>query len=251
MRKRIIPILLLKGEGLYKTRKFKNEVYIGDPINAVRIFNDKEVDELAFLDISAAKKGKEPNIALLKDIAAECFMPLSYGGGVKSVETAREILAIGFEKIIVNTGAWTDKRLVTALAETFGSSSVVGSIDVRRNLMGREQVMIGGGKEKIPVTPEAWAQKLEALGAGEILINSIDRDGEMAGYDLDLVSRISKAVNVPVVAAGGASTVENMKAAIETASASAVAAGAMFVFQGKHRAVLITYPTTSEQRLGM
>ena len=247
MRTRIIPILLLKNEGLYKTRKFKNETYVGDPINAVRIFNDKEVDELAFLDISAARDGKDPNIEILKDIAGECFMPLSYGGGIKSVEMAREILAIGFEKAIVNSAAWKDKGLITALADHFGSSSVVGSIDVKRNWRGREQVLINGGSEKIALGPEEWAQELERRGAGEILINSIDRDGEMTGYDQDLVKRVAKAVSVPVIAAGGASSVADMRATVTDAGASAAAAGAMFVFQGKHRAVLITYPTASER----
>lgn len=251
IRTRIIPILLLKNRGLYKTRKFKNEVYLGDPINAVRIFNDKEVDELAFLDISAARDGKEPCIETLKDIAGECFMPLSYGGGIKSIEMAREILAIGFEKIIVNSAAWTNKDLVTQLSSHFGSSSVVGSIDVKRNWMGREHVMIHGGVEKVALSPEEWAQELERRGVGEILINSIDRDGEMTGYDLDLVRRVSRAVSVPVIAAGGASSVADFKTAVTEAEASAVAAGAMFVFQGKHRAVLITYPTNSAERDGL
>lgn len=250
MRSRIIPILLLKKGYLYKTRKFTDETYLGDPINSIRIFNEKEVDELIFLDIEAAKTGADPDIPLLKNIAGECFMPLSYGGGVRSVELARQILAIGFEKLVVNTIAWTNPAFVTELADRFGSSTVVGSIDVRRNWLGKEQVLIRGGTEKIKPGPEEWARRLEQLGVGEILINSVDRDGEMSGYDLELVKRIALAVNVPVVAAGGAGSIDDMRRAIREAGASAAAAGAMFVFQGKHRAVLISYPD-SKDRAGL
>jgi cyclase len=247
MRSRIIPILLLKKGYLYKTRKFTDETYLGDPINSIRIFNEKEVDELIFLDIEAAKTGADPDIPLLKNIAGECFMPLSYGGGVRSVELARQILAIGFEKLVVNTIAWTNPAFVTELADRFGSSTVVGSIDVRRNWLGKEQVLIRGGTEKIKPGPEEWARRLEQLGVGEILINSVDRDGEMSGYDLELVKRIALAVNVPVVAAGGAGSIDDMRRAIREAGAAAAAAGAMFVFQGKHRAVLISYPAAKDR----
>lgn len=247
MRTRVIPILLLKNKGLCKTRKFRQETYLGDPINAVRIFNDKQVDELVFLDISAARQRSEPDLDLLRGIAGECFMPLGYGGGLTSVDMAREILAIGFEKIVVNSAAWTKPDLVPALAKHFGRSTVVGSIDVKRNWVGREHVMIHGGREKIALSPEAWAEELQNRGVGEILINSINRDGEMMGYDLDLVTRVSSAVSVPVIAAGGARTVEDLKSAVRDAGASAAAAGAMFFFQGKHRAVLISYPSPEER----
>lgn len=247
MRARLIPILLLKGAGLYKTRKFKNEVYIGDPINAVRIFNEKEVDELAFLDISCARDGKEPNFEVLRDIASECFMPLAYGGGVNSGEMVSTLLTIGIEKIVINSAAWTNPALIPELAERFGSSTLVGSIDVRKGWLGKEQVYIHGGQEKISMGPEDWARELERRGVGELLVNSIDRDGEMTGYDLNLVERIAKSVSVPVVAAGGAAKVDDLRAAIKTAGASAAAAGAMFVFQGKHRAVLITYPAAADR----
>jgi imidazole glycerol-phosphate synthase subunit HisF len=242
MRPRIIPILLLKGAGLYKTRKFRNETYIGDPLNAVKILNDKEVDELAFLDIAAARTGKEPEFALLKDIAAECFMPLSYGGGVNSAEMVRELIGIGIEKIVVNSAAYTNPVLVPTLAGHFGTSTLIGSIDVRKNWLGKEHVYIHGGTEKIPKAPVEWAKDLEGMGVGEILINSIDRDGEMVGYDFDLIKRVANSVSVPVVAAGGANSLSDFKQAVRISGASAVAAGAMFVFQGKHRAVLITYP---------
>jgi imidazole glycerol-phosphate synthase subunit HisF len=246
MRPRIIPILLLKGAGLYKTRRFKDETYIGDPINAVKIFNDKEVDELAFLDIAVARNGGEPDFPSLTEIAGECFMPLSYGGGIKSIEMVREILGIGIEKAIVNSAAFTNPALIPQLSAHFGRSTVVGSIDVKKNWMGKEQVFIAGGTEKIPFTPVEWAIELERRGVGEIIINSIDHDGEMDGYDLDLIRRVAAAVSVPVVAAGGARRLGDFKAAVKDAGAAAVAAGSMFVFHGKHRAVLITYPAENE-----
>lgn len=247
MRTRLIPLLLLKDQGLYKTRKFRKEVYIGDPINAVRIFNEKQVDELGFLDIGAARNGGEPNFEMLHDIASECFIPLSYGGGIKSSDVVRELIAIGIEKVVVNSAAWTDPSLIGSLAERFGTSTIVGSIDVKKNWRGREQVMIHGGQEKIPLDPVSWAQELERRGVGEIMINSIDRDGEMIGYDISLIRRIAESVSVPVIAAGGAANLQDFHEALTDGMAQAAAAGAMFVFQGKHRAVLITYPTEKER----
>lgn len=242
MHARYIPILLLKDGGLYKTRKFRRETYLGDPVNTIKIFNDKLIDELVFLDIAAARSRAAPNIEMLKEIAGECFMPLAYGGGLSSVEQVRDILAIGFEKVVVNTAAWTDPDLVPALARVFGSSTVVGSIDVKRTWINREKVFIRGGSEAIPMRVVEWAQELERRGVGEILINSIDKDGEMTGYDLDLIRSITEAVSVPVIAAGGARNKDDLKAVIDDGGASAAAAGSMFVFQGKHRAVLISYP---------
>ena len=244
---RYIPILLLKDGGLYKTRKFSKETYLGDPINTIKIFNDKLVDELVFLDISAARSRSSPNLDVLREIASECFMPLAYGGGISSVEQVREILAIGFEKVIVNSSAWTDPDLVPSLAKMFGSSTIVGSIDVRRNWIGREKVYIKGGTTTIPLGVIEWAKELEKRGVGELIINSIEKDGEMTGYDFDLIQRVARAVSVPVIAAGGAKDKSDLKAAIESAGASAAAAGAMFVFQGKHRAVLISYPSSRER----
>lgn len=248
MHTRYIPILLLKDGGLYKTRKFGKETYLGDPVNTIKIFNDKLVDELVFLDIAAARSRAAPNIEMLKEIAGECFMPLAYGGGLNSVEQVRDILAIGFEKVVVNSAAWTDPELVPSLARVFGSSTVVGSIDVKKNWMGREKVYICGGSEAISMSVVEWAQELERRGVGEIMINSIDKDGEMTGYDLELIKRVSDAVTVPVIAAGGARDKDDLKAAVQDAGASAAAAGAMFVFQGKHRAVLISYPGSKERR---
>lgn len=247
MHTRYIPILLLKDGGLYKTRKFGKDTYLGDPVNTIKIFNDKLVDELVLLDIAAARSRAAPNIEMLKEIAGECFMPLAYGGGLNSVEQVRDILAIGFEKVVVNTAAWTDPDLVSALTRVFGSSTVVGSIDVKRNWMGREKVYIRGGREAIPMGVLEWAQELVRRGVGELIINSIDKDGEMTGYDMDLIRRVADTVSVPVIAAGGARDKDDLKAAIEDAGASASAAGAMFVFQGKHRAVLISYPGSKER----
>lgn len=247
MRSRIIPVLLLKDKGLYKTRKFTNEVYVGDPINTVRIFNDKAVDELIFLDIGVARKGGEPDLQLLRDIASECFMPLSYGGGVASAEMVRELTAIGIEKVVINSAAFTSPPLVPELARNFGSSTLVGSIDVRQNWRGKEQVCINGGQERIPYGPVEWAKELEQRGIGEIMVNCIPRDGEMTGYDLDLVRRVAHAVSVPVIASGGGSSIENIRAVIRDAGAAAAAAGALFVFNGRHRAVLITYPQEHER----
>lgn len=247
MHTRYIPILLLKDGGLYKTRKFGKETYLGDPVNTIKIFNDKLVDELVFLDIAAARSRAAPNIEMLKEVAGECFMPLAYGGGLNSVEQVRDILAIGFEKVVVNSAAWTDPELVPSLARVFGSSTVVGSIDVKKNWMGREKVYIYGGSEAISMSVVEWAQELERRGVGELIINSIDKDGEMTGYHMELIRRVADAVSVPVIAAGGARDKNDLKAAVQDAGASAAAAGAMFVFQGKHRAVLISYPGSKER----
>lgn len=246
MNPRIIPILLLDGGGLYKTRKFEQPKYIGDPINAVKILNDKEVDELCFLDIGAAKTGAEPDLSIIKDIAGECFMPLSYGGGIKTPEMVKELLEIGVERVIINSAAYTNPSLIPELSARFGISTLIGSIDVRKNWLGKEKVVIHGGVEAIPPDPVEWAVELERRGVGEILVNSVTRDGEMTGYDLDLVRRVAAAVNIPVIAAGGAGTYSDFRLAVDDAGASAVAAGSLFVFQGKHRAVLITYPTRQQ-----
>lgn len=246
VRVRVIPILLLNNGGLYKTEKFNNPKYVGDPINAVKIFNDKEVDELIFLDISASKKSIQPNFEVIKEIATECFMPLCYGGGVSDTETMKEILKIGVEKISINTAAVRNPHLIKEASNYFGSSTIVVSIDVKKSILGKYSVYINGGEEKTQLDPVTWAKKVEELGAGEILINAIDKDGTLQGYDHTLIKQVANSVNIPVVAAGGASGITDFKRAIHEDNASAVAAGAYFVFQGKHRAVLITYPTQKE-----
>jgi cyclase len=239
---RVIPALLLKNQGLVKTIGFKNPVYLGDPINVVRIFNDKEIDEIALLDISASHEGKEPNLELLSEIASECFAPMAYGGGVRDISVAKKILSLGFEKIVVNSVAFEKPDFIKEMAELFGSQSVVVSIDVRKLLLGGYRIMTHGGGREVKGELVEWAQRFQKLGAGEILINSIDRDGQMKGYDVALIRRITEAVDVPVVACGGAANLGDFRKAIVEGGASAVAAGSMFVFQGVHRAVLISFP---------
>jgi cyclase len=246
LRTRVIPCLLLDGQGLVKTIRFKDPTYVGDPINAVKIFNEKEVDELIFLDIVASRKQREPNFALLRDIASQCFMPFCYGGGIRSISMVRELFALGAEKVAINTRAIEDPVLIRQAAEQFGSQSIVAAIDVKKNLFGTYGVYHaarGTGTGKDPV---AHAQEMESLGAGEIFLNSVDRDGTGKGYDLELVRRVSSAVSIPVIACGGAGKLEDLVGAVKAGGASAVAAGSMFVFYGKHRAVLINYPDVRE-----
>jgi cyclase len=250
MRHRIIPILLLRNNGLYKGQKFRDHKYVGDPINAIKIFNDKEVDELVFLDISASKEGKTPNLSMLKDITSECFMPLGYGGGISSVEMIREILSVGIEKAILNTHAVKNPAMIRKAVDYFGSSTIVASIDAKKDLFGKYSVYINSGTEKINLNPFDWAKELEKMGIGELIINSIDKDGSMTGYDWDLIQRVSQTVKVPVIAAGGASGLNDFVKVCTVNGASAAAAGACFVFQGKHRAVLITYPSQQEIQNG-
>ena len=243
---RVIPSLLLKGQGFVKTRKFKSPTYLGDPINIVKIFNDKEVDEIIILDITATRKGKRPNFELLKDIAGECFMPLGYGGGIQSIEDIRKLFSLGFEKAVCNTLAIENPSFLKEASDRFGSQSIVASIDVRRSFLGRSEVYTCCGTKNTRLDPVEVAHRMEQMGAGEILLNSVDRDGTMTGYDLNLIKRLADAVNIPVVACGGAGKVEDFRDAVNGSGASAVAAGSFFVFQGKHRAVLINMPTAEE-----
>lgn len=242
---RVIPTLLIQGEGLVKTREFKNPVYVGDPINAVRIFNEKEVDELVLLDIAATQEARDPKYAWLKDIVSESFMPIGYGGGIRSADQAKKVFDAGVEKIVLNTASF-DLRLVEAIARIYGSQSVVVSIDAKKNFFGGYSVYSNAGKVKHKEKPDEMARNVVNAGAGELVIQSIDREGSMAGYDLELVKSITASVNVPVVASGGAGTLAHLQDAITIARASAVAAGSMFVFKGKHRAVLISYPPEGE-----
>jgi cyclase len=238
---RVIPVLLLRNSGLVKTVEFNNPRYIGDPINAVKIFNEKEVDELTFLDISASILDRGPNFQLLKDISSEAFMPFSYGGGIRNIEDIKRLYGLGVEKIILNSSIVKDHNIVSNAAAIAGSSGVVVSIDVKCNWFGKSSVYTLGGKLKINQDPVEYAIEMECLGAGEILLNSINRDGMMTGYDLNLISEISSSVSIPVVACGGAGTLQDFREAVNS-GASAVAAGSMFVYHGKHQAVLLTYP---------
>jgi cyclase len=245
LRARVIPCLLLRNAGLVKTVGFKDPKYVGDPINAVKIFNEKEVDELIVLDIEASKRGAGPNYELLADIASECFMPVCYGGGVTSVEQALRIVQLGIEKIAVNAAAIAHHGLVSALSDELGSQSVVVGIDVKRDWMGRYRVYDASSGKLTDRSPENYASELVNAGAGEIFLNSVDEDGRQAGYDLKLIDKVTRAVSVPVIASGGAGKLGDFAAAVG-AGASAVAAGSLFVFQGRHRAVLISYPPYKE-----
>lgn len=245
LRPRVIPTLLLNGRGLCKTKAFKNPVYVGDPINTVRIFNEKEVDEIVVLDINATVDGRAPAFDLIQEIASECFMPVAYGGGVRSLDHVRTIFKSGIEKIVLNAIAAEDMSVVSDIAEHTGSSSVVVAIDVKRKLLGGYDVVTRRAGKSAGRSPIEYARLAEQAGAGEILLNSVDRDGAMQGYDLALIEQVAAAVDVPVIASGGAGTIDHLAAALH-AGAAAVAAGSMFVFQGRHRAVLISYPTAAE-----
>ncbi|MFM2010529.1 MAG: hypothetical protein RLZZ479_920, partial [Bacteroidota bacterium] len=230
------------GSGLVKGIKFKDHKYIGDPINAVKIFNEKEVDELVFLDIEATERKNGPNFDLLNDIATEAFIPFAYGGGITTKAQAARLFQLGVEKVIINSAAYEDPELIEELSNEFGSQSITVCVDVKRNFWGKYEVFIKNGKLKTNQSPIEYAKRMQDLGAGELIISSIDKDGTNSGYDIDLLKSITDQVNVPVVALGGASNLDDFKQAVTQANVSAVAAGDIFVFNGKHKAVLITYP---------
>jgi cyclase len=244
---RVIPVLLVSDGYLVKPVKFQGDKYIGDPINAVRIFNEKQVDELVICDIDASVKGTGVNYTLIEEIASEAFMPVGYGGGVSSADEARRITGIGIEKVILNTAAVTRPETVTEIADALGASSTVVSVDAKKKLTGGWDTFIRRGSQKTGMTPAEAAQEAQRLGAGEILVSSIDRESTSTGYDLKLVESVAEAVTLPVIALGGASGYDDFAPAL-AAGASAVAAGSMFVLNGKHRAVLISYPTPAEVR---
>lgn len=245
LKHRVIPCLLLRNGGLVKTLKFSDAKYVGDPINAIRIFNDKEVDELMVLDITASKEKKEPNYGLIEQFASECFMPLSYGGGIKTMEQAQRLFNSGIEKICLQTSVLDDLSLVKKLSEKWGSSSILVSVDVKRNWLGQSKLYAAATGKTLD---KKWTDfMLEAVnaGAGEIVLNAVDKDGTMKGMDIELIKEAAKILSVPLVAVGGVGSLADIKAAVD-AGANAVSAGAFFVFQGPHRAVLITYPKYNE-----
>lgn len=245
MQTRVIPSLLIHKGGLVKSVQFKDYKYVGDPINAVKIFNEKEVDEIAVIDIDASRENKAPNIGKIAEIASEAFMPMAYGGGITTIAQIKEILYNGIEKVIINKAAHTTPNLITEAANLFGNQSIVVSIDVKKVFLKGYRVFIENGKKNTGLHPVEFAITAQNLGAGEILLNSIDKDGTFTGYDLSLIQQVSQAVNIPVIALGGATTVTDFVAA-KQAGASALAAGSMFVFQRPHKAVLISYPTRKE-----
>lgn len=246
-RPRIIPCLLLdENNGLVKTIQFKKPRYIGDPINAVKIFNNKGVDELCILGITVIKRNSEISWELLEDIATEAFMPLSYGGGVRTLDDVKRLFSIGYEKVIFNTAIFNNPRLIEDAVAYAGSQSIVASIDVRTKILHRASCWIQCGTKNTKETPESIARKVESLGIGEILLNSIDRDGMMNGYDLNLVKSVVESVSIPVIACGGAGSIEDINKVIHEGHAHAAAAGSVFVYYGRNRAILITYPNENE-----
>jgi imidazole glycerol-phosphate synthase subunit HisF len=253
-RPRVIPCLLLKENGLVKTTAFEDPRYIGDPINAVRIFNEKEADELLFLNIMASRKrglfGRVAKSAIPLDMVArisrECLMPLTYGGGIRSIEDIRGLFNAGVEKVAINTNAIVNPELIREASDIFGSQSIIVSIDARRGANGQYEVFSHGGSQGTGLDPARLAETMEALGAGEIMITSIDNDGLMAGYDVALTRMIADLVDIPVIACGGAGCLEDFRSGYCDGNASALAAGSLFVYHGRKKAVLISYPTRSD-----
>jgi len=248
LRYRVIPVLLLKNNGLVKTIKFKNPVYIGDPINTVKIFNEKEVDELILLDITATHENREPNYKRIEEIVSEAFMPIGYGGGIRKIEQIEKLFKLGIEKVILNTAAQINPKLIKEASQIFGNQSIVVAIDVKKDIWGKNKIYTHSGTNKQSNNLISLLKQVEEFGAGEIFINSIDKDGTMTGYDIDLIHVVNENVSVPFIISGGAGKTEDFSKAIQ-AGASAVAAGAIFVFQGIHRAVLISYPKYEELEL--
>jgi len=244
-RPRVIPVLLLKGKGLVKTEKYKKANYIGDPINAVKIFNELETDELVFLDINATKENRTISIDLVREIGDEAYMPFAVGGGIRDLDTAIKLVNTGAEKLVFNSAFYDSPELITKVAETIGNQSVVISIDVRKNAWGKLAFYTRSGTYNTKMDPLDVAKKAEELGAGEIILNDIVKESTMLGYNTELIKKISESVNIPVVASCGAGTLDHMKIAVDN-GAHAVAAGSMFVYHGPRRAVLINYPTKEE-----
>lgn len=237
--------MLIQKGGLVKSIRFKDHKYVGDPLNAVRIFNEKEVDEIVILDISATQEKRPPNIQQIKGIAGEAFMPLGYGGGITKIEEIIELIKSGVEKVVLNTAAFIQPQLISEGAKYVGSQSIVVSMDVKKNLWGKYQVFVQNGSKNTGLDPVSYAHRMEDAGAGEIFLNSIEKDGTFSGYDTELIKLVSANINIPVVAIGGASSINDFAMAIQY-GASAVSAGSMFVFQRPHRAVLISYPNQQE-----
>lgn len=248
LRPRIIPCLLIQSGGLVKTVRFSDPKYVGDPLNAVRIFNEKEVDELMVVDIDASRAGKEPNYALISHLAAECRMPLCYGGGVKSVEQIERIVGLGVEKVAVSSAPVDDRSLIGLAAHRVGSQSIVVVIDVKKTgLMHRPEVVTINGTRRTGLHPVDWAREVESLGAGEIVLNSVDRDGEMKGYDFELIDAVRNSVSLPMSVLGGAGSLADIEGLVSRYGIIGAAAGSLFVFKGKYRAVLINYPGLKEK----
>ena len=248
LRPRIIPCLLVSASGLVKTTGFADRRYVGDPINAVKIFNEKETDELVVLDIDATIAGAAPNFKLIADLAVECRMPLCYGGGIKTVDEARRIVGLGVEKVAIGAAAAADPKLIRAVATEIGSQSVVVVLDVRRKRQSDEySVWTHNGRNSAQRLATAFAAEVEARGAGEILVNSIDNDGLMRGYDLALAAQMRKAVSLPMTMLGGAGSLEHVGQLIAACGVVGAAAGSLFIYKGRYKAVLINYPSPAQK----
>ncbi|KAF0236583.1 MAG: hypothetical protein FD181_2634 [Prolixibacteraceae bacterium] len=246
---RIIPCLLVHKKGLVKTTRFKDPKYVGDPINAVKIFNEKEVDELIVVDIDATREGREPDYKMIENLAIECRMPLCYGGGIKTVEQAQKIFRLGVEKIAISSVAIENPQIITAMAERVGKQSVVVVLDVKKKMFGSKyELCTHNATKHTGIDPIIFAAVVEKLGAGEIVINSVDQDGVMKGFDLELIKKIREVVTIPVTVLGGAGSLDDIGNIIRQHGIIGVAAGSLFVFKGKFRAVLINYPTLNEKR---
>jgi cyclase len=247
LRPRIIPSLLIQDNGLVKTVNFKNPKYVGDPINAVRIFNEKEVDELTVFDIDATVLKKEPNYSLIERLANQSMMPLCYGGGVKTVEQAQRIFSLGIEKIALSSAVLQNPKLITEISDRVGAQSVIVVLDVKKKLLGGYEVYTHNGKKATGINPFKFVEEAQKLGAGEIVINSIDKDGVMKGYDLDLIAKVREKITLPMTVLGGAGSLDDIEKVIDQHGVIGVAAGSFFVFKGPYKAVLINYPTQLEK----
>lgn len=247
LRPRIIPSLLVHENGLVKTVNFKNPKYVGDPINAVKIFNEKEVDELAVFDIDATVLGKEPNYSLIERLASQSMMPLCYGGGVKTVEQAQRIFSLGIEKIALSSAVLHNPKLITEISDRVGAQSVIVVLDVKKKLLGGYEVYTHNGKKATGINPFKFVEEAQKLGAGEIVINSIDKDGGMKGYDLDLIAKVREKISLPMTVLGGAGSLQDIEKVVDVHGVIGVAAGSLFVFKGPYKAVLINYPTQVEK----
>ena len=241
LKNRVIPALLLQNGALVKTTRFKDPKYVGDPINAIRIFNEKEVDELILLDIAASSCKKDPDYELIEKIAGECFMPLAYGGGIRSIEQARRLFSLGIEKVCIQSKAIRNPSFITELSKEFGSQSIVVSLDIKQNWRGRYKLYNSSLSKYFTANWQDCLSQLVYAGAGEVMLNSVNKDGTLSGPDLEIIKQASQMIKVPLIAVGGISCLTDIKNCVE-AGASAVAAGAFFVYNGPHRAVLITYP---------
>lgn len=247
LRPRVIPCLLVKNRGLVKTVQFDSPKYVGDPINAVRIFNEKEVDELSVLDIDATVKRREPDYILIKNLAAECRMPLCYGGGVKTAEQIQKIISLGVEKVAISVAAIETPQLIADAARRVGNQSIVVVMDVRSIGQNRYELFTHNGTRKTGINPVEFARRIEAYGAGEVVVNSINNDGVMKGYDLDLIGKVRDVISLPMTALGGAGTLEDVSKLFHEFGIIGAAVGSLFVFKGRYKAVLINYPNHVEK----